>query len=160
MWPPRTTALLLTALMLSSAAPARAQARPLNPIARQNLMFGTLLPGVRSTVSRLDPANTGQFEIRGQRFTEVEIVLTLPAALVSLTGRTLPLEFGPADGGISTTNVIGASTAFDPRNPVRWILSNNGRAFVFLGGSAVPTSTQPGGSYQATVVLTVAYTGN
>ena len=124
------------------------------------VLVGRVLPGVRTTVSRLDPANTGQFEIRGQRLTEVEIVLTLPAALISASGRTMPLEFGPGDGGISSTNVIGASTAFDPRNPVRWPLSNSGRAYVFLGGSAVPASTQAGGTYQATVVLTVAYTGN
>jgi hypothetical protein len=150
----------MTVLPLVTAPSLRAQGRPLNPIGRQNLNFGALLPGVRTTVSRLDPANTGQFEVRGRRLAEIEIILTLPAALVSVSGRTLPLEFGPADGGISNTNVIGASTAFDPRNPVVWRLPNNGRAYVFLGGSALPASNQPGGSYAATVVLTVGYTGN
>lgn len=154
------TLLLMTALLLGATAPASAQGRPLNPLGRQNLTFGSLLPGVRTTVSRLDAANAGQFEVRGQRLTEVEIDLTLPAALTSMSGRTLPLEFGPADGGISSTPVIGASTAFDPRVPVRWRLSNNGRAYVFLGGSAVPGPNQAGGTYTATVVLTVAYTGN
>jgi hypothetical protein len=151
---------LTTAALFCIAAPAAAQGRPLNPFGRQNLTFGAVLPGVRTTVSRLDAANAGQFEVRGQRLTEVEIDLTLPVALVSTSGRTLPLEFGPADGGISSTPVIGASTAFDPRVPVRWRLSNNGRAYVFLGGSAVAAPNQAGGAYSATVVLTVAYTGN
>jgi hypothetical protein len=159
MWRRSIIPLLMTASLLS-AAPLGAQGRPLNPIARQNLNFGAVLPGVRTTVSRLDPANTGQFEVRGMRLTEVEIVLTLPAALVSVSGRTLPLEFGPADGGLSNTNVITASTGFDPRNPVRWRLPGNGRAYLFLGGSALPAGNQPGGSYSATVVLTVSYTGN
>jgi hypothetical protein len=149
----------LTTLSLTTTPPALAQARP-RPIARHNLTFGAVLPGVRTTVSRLDAANAGQFEIRGRRRLEVEIRLTLPVALVSLSGATLPLQFGPGDGGISNTRTMVTSTAFDPRSPVRWRLPNNGRAWVFLGGSAVPAPNQPGGRYGATVVLTVAYTGN
>jgi hypothetical protein len=156
----RTVLPLLTALLLGSAAGGQAQGRPLNASGRQNLNFGPLLPGTRTTVSRLDAANAGQFEVRGQRLTEVEIQLTLPAALVSLLGATLPLDFGPADGGISNTPAVGTSQAFDPRVPVRWVLSNSGRAYVYLGGSAVPAPSQAGGAYTASVVLTVAYTGN
>ena len=151
---------LLTALLLATAAGGQAQGRPLSASGRRNLTFGPLLPGTRTTVSRLDGANAGQFEVRGQRLTEVEIQLTLPAAMVSLLGATLPLEFGPADGGISNTPAIGASQAFDPRVPLRWVLPNNGRAYVYLGGSAVPAPSQAGGTYTASVVLTVAYTGN
>lgn len=152
--------LLTAALLTGSAVPAVAQGRPLNPIGRQNLNFGTLLPGARVTVSRLDGVNAGQFEVRGERNAEVELVFTLPPAMTSLAGATLPLEFGPADGGISDTPTIAASTAFDPRVPLLWVLPGNGRAYVFLGGSAVPAVSQPGGAYTATVVLTVAYTGN
>lgn len=154
------TITLTTVLLTGAAAPALAQGRPLTPVGRQNLNFGALLPGVRATVSRLDGANAGQFEIRGERLTEVELVLTLPPAMTSLAGATLPLEFGPTDGGVSDTPTITASTAFDPRVPLVWVLPGNGRAYVFLGGRAVPAVNQAGGSYTASVVLTVAYTGN
>jgi hypothetical protein len=160
MVPCRTICFLAAALALGAPPGAHAQGRPLNPIGRQTLDFGALLPGARVTVSRLDPANAGQFEVRGQRFTEVELVLTLPSAMISARGAPLPLEFGPADGGVSNSPAITTSTAFDPRVPLRWILPNNGRAYVFLGGSAVPGVNQPGGRYTGTIVLTVAYTGN
>ncbi|HET7040150.1 MAG TPA: hypothetical protein VFH97_09690 [Gemmatimonadales bacterium] len=156
----RTILPLAITLLLAGAAAGQAQGRPVSAVGRQNLNFGPVLPGTRTTVSRLDAVNAGQFEVRGQRLTEVEIQLTLPAVMTSLLGATLPLEFGPADGGISSTPSVGASQAFDPRVPVRWVLPNAGRAWVFLGGSAVPAPGQAGGTYTASVVLTVAYTGN
>jgi hypothetical protein len=49
--------------------------------------------------------------------------------------------------------------AFDPRLPFIGTLPDNGRASVFLGGTANPAPAQRAGSYSGTVTLTVAYVG-
>lgn len=155
-----TIVVLIVACLAAPAGRALGQGRALNALGRQDLTFGVLLPGVRATVSRLDAANAGQFEVRGQKSAEVRITLTLPSEMVSALGARLPLEFGPGDGGVSDSPVIATSTAFDPRVPVLRRLAANGKLYVFLGGSAVPRPDQPGGAYAGTIALTVTYTGN
>ena len=136
-----------------------AQGRPLSARGQQDLQFGPLLPGVPITVSRLDAANAGQFEIRGRRNTEVQVELTLPAVMTSGSGATLPLQFSAGDAGYSTDPAIGSSQAFDPRVPLTTVLASNGKLYIFLGGTALPGSQQAAGTYAATITLTVAYTG-
>lgn len=155
----RSTMLAVMALAMSAGA-AVAQGRPLSAFGRQDLTFGMLFAGAPVTVSRLDPAASGQFEVRGQRLTEVRIDLTLPLALLSGSGAQLPLQFGAGDGGFSTDAAIASSRAFDPRVPLVTQLANTGRLYIFLGGTALPGSQQAAGIYAATITLTVAYTGN
>lgn len=142
-----------------SVAPAAAQGRPLSVLPQQDLTFGLLLPGVPATVSRLDAANAGQFEVRGQRNAEVQIELTLPAMMISAGGATLPLQFTAGDGGVSTDRAVTSSRSFDPRVPLVTSLPGNGKLYIFLGGTALPGSQQAGGAYAGTITLTVAYTG-
>ena len=44
---------------------------------------------------------------------------------------------------------------FDPKQPFTATLPNNGRASVFVGGTANPTTNQRAGAYTATLILTV-----
>jgi hypothetical protein len=88
------------------------------------------------------------------------VLLTLPSALSLATGEQLTLAFGAADGLASSNNNPRQGTAFDPRSPLLWRLPNNGRLFVFLGGTAQPAPTARSGLYTGTVTLTVGYTGN
>lgn len=150
----------LGALTGLAAAPLVAQGRQLSAIGQQDLSFGTLIPGVPVTISRFDPASAGQFEIRGQRETEVQIDLTLPAYLTAGPGALLPIEFTSADGGIATDRTVGGTQSFDPRLPVTVILPGNGKAYVYLGGTVRPAPDQAIGPYAATITLTVSYTGN
>ena len=154
---------LVMVLALALALPAgvlAAQGRPLSAFGRQDLTFGMLLAGVPVTVSRLDAGRAGQFEVRGQRLTEIRIDLTLPPALVSGSGTQLPLQFNAGDGGFSPDAAIASSQAFDPRVPLLARLADAGRLYIFLGGTALPGSRQAAGIYAATITLTVAYTGN
>jgi hypothetical protein len=80
--------------------------------------------------------------------------------MLSTTGVQLPLEFGASDGGVSPEGTIASSTAFDPRVPLLARLSQQGRVYIFLGGSVLPAQTQPATIYTATIVLTASYTGN
>jgi len=143
-----------------AAAPLAAQGRPLSAFGQQDLNFGALIPGVPVTISRFDPANAGQFEVRGARGTEVQLELTLPDHLTGGAGDLLPLEFTSADGGIATDRTVGGTHSFDPRLPATVILPGNGRAYVYLGGTVRPATNQAIGPYGATITLTVAYTGN
>jgi hypothetical protein len=134
--------------------------RALNPNGTRTLNFGNIFPGVRTTVLRTDAAAAGRFNLTGANRLEVRITFTLPAALTASGGRTMPLQFAAGDGGFALTNTIAAATAFDPRVALVTRLSNRGRLFIWMGGTALPTPTQRAGTYTATIILTAAYTGN
>lgn len=148
-------ALVLAAL---GAGALGAQGRPVNVQARRDLDFGTVIPGVPTSVSRLDPT-AGQFIVRGRRDAELLIELTLPTALIGTTGA-IPLSFGAADGGHGPQANLAASQPFDPRLPLTVVLPSNGTYYVWLGGTVQPLVQQVPGTYSAQVVLTASYTGN
>lgn len=151
-------ALALGLVTVPVHAQGRAGGRPLSVFGRQTLTFGAVLPGVPTTISRTDALNAGEFEVRGQKDAQIQIDLTLPAAMTSGT-LSLPLRFGPADGGYSQSGTIAAANVFDPRVQLVTALSSNGRLYVYLGGTALPSPQQGPGAYAGTIVLTVAYTG-
>jgi hypothetical protein len=147
--------LVLAALWAEGLA---AQGRPVNVQGRRDLTFGTVIPGVPTSVSRLD-ATAGQFLVRGLKNAEVLIELMLPTALTGTNG-SVPLSFGPADGGRGSTSAVSASQPFDPRVPFTVTLPSNGTYYVWLGGTVQPVAQQRPGTYSAAIVLTASYTGN
>lgn len=154
------TLLVASGILGGGVAPvAEAQGRPLSPRGSQILDFVNLFPGVLSTVLRTDAVRAGRFDITGIRGAEVRITFTLPAAL-AVAGKTVPLQFGAGDGGFAQANTIATATAFDPRVALVTRLSSQGRLFVWLGATAIPSPTQQAGAYAATITLTAAYTGN
>lgn len=156
----RVPVLLLAALTLIFDAGVIAAQQPLSVQPRRDLDFGDVIAGFPVSVSRLDNANSGFYEVRGERNTEVALTFTLPASLLGIAGALLPIEFGPNDGGFAAVPAPSSQVGFDPRVPLTQPLSNSGRAYVWLGGTVRPAASQASGSYQATVTLTVAYTGN
>ncbi|HWO89730.1 MAG TPA: DUF4402 domain-containing protein [Gemmatimonadales bacterium] len=148
---------LLVAPLISQAAFAQGGNRPVSAVTRQNMAFGTVIPGVPVTVSWSDPLAAGQVEIRGNRNVQVSVQITLPAAMAGPFGATMPMLFGSADGGYSQTNNAAAATSFDPRSPLVATLSPQGRLFIFLGGTVSPPVTQRAGAYTGTITVTVAY---
>src|SRR3989442_729093 len=99
------------------------------------LAFGTVFPGVASVVSRSDPANSGQFDLKGHPGGSASLTFLLPAVMTGPAGATLPLVFGGSDGGFSASQSINNQVAFDPRKPYLASFVGN-RASVFLGGTA------------------------
>ncbi len=150
-------ALVATAM---GAGKAEAQGRPLSVTGQNQLTFAAVFPGVPEMVGYADALNAGSFQVRGANRTEVTLSFTLPAALTAAGGRSLPLQFGPSDGGWNTQNDVATARAFDPRVVLTTRLSQQGRLFLWLGGTALPTATQAAGSYAGTVTLSAAYTGN
>lgn len=153
-------ATLVAALLLGGAVGVRAQGRPLRVIGLQPLDFGTLLGGVPTTVLRTDPLNAGRLEVRGERGRDVLVSFLLPAELVGPGASVVPLSFGPGSAGYSPTGAIDAQAAFDPSVPDSFALPGNGRATIYLGGSASPPPQPRAGTYFATITLTVSYLGN
>jgi hypothetical protein len=148
----------LALLLVAGSSALSAQGRPLSVQGRQDLDFGAMIAGVPTQVSRLDAAAAGQFELRGVRNAPVTVRLTLPTVM---TGPgTVPLEFGPNDGGHGPTATITASQPFDPTQLLSVVLAGNGKYFVFLGGTARPSAQTPSGTYVAVVSLTMTYVGN
>jgi hypothetical protein len=151
---PTRCALLALALSLTGAPELRAQLRSVTAI--QDLTFGNVLPGVRTTVPPTDVARSGQFEITGDVNDPVEITFGLPNALNGPGGATMLVDF--TDMGIFSTS--GSNTPFNPEAPpFRGNLGSAGRATGFLGGILTPSLTQSPGSYSGSVSVTVAFLG-
>lgn len=123
--------------------------------AGQGVVFGTMLPGITASASRVNASEAGQFNLAGARNAQVLLQFTLPARMAGPGGATLPLSFGGGDAGYSSRQSIGNQTGFDPRAPFTARLGTNGRGSVFLGCTAQPAADQPAGAYSATLILTV-----
>ena len=135
-----------------------AQGRPLSVSPGQNLAFGNIFPGVTNHITRTDALRSGQFQVTGAKNTSVQVTFTLPPAML-VGSRSVPMQFGSTDGGVSTQSTIGSATAFDPRVPIVATLSQQGRLYLFLGGTALPGAQQAAGSYAAPVTVSVCYVG-
>lgn len=144
-------------ILLAAAAlpPLEAQGKPLTVTGVRGLTFGVVFPGVPVTILRTNPTGSGQFDISAAKFSPVVLTFTLPSAMNGPAGATMPLLFGASDAGYSSPETITSQVGFDPRLPYTTALDKNGRAAVFVGGTATPTASQRAGSYTATLTLTV-----
>jgi hypothetical protein len=162
---------ILTASMLMPAwaSPLQAQRRPvpvivvppLTVLALNDLSFGTVLSGIPASVSVNDPHHAGMFEIQGPKNASVRVDFSLPTALVSESGALLPVRFGPGDGFADFSHgTPPRGQMFDPHSPVIGALGPNGRLILRLGGTVSPGLPQAGGSYRATISMTVYNLGS
>ncbi len=156
-----TAVLLLGALLFGGGAPA--QAPPPGPSVvrgQRDLRFQTVIPGLPTSVD-WSSNQAGQWLLRGQRGAEIQLdFINLPSSLQS-GGNNLPVSFSVTDAAWRTPGGGNASTAFDPNTgaTVRFSSRSN-LMWIYLGGTANPTSGQAGGDYFADVDLDVYYTGN
>jgi hypothetical protein len=156
-----TGAVLIAVTMAEfHAEPARAQGPPagsetLVAIARRDLTFGTVLPGIPSTVPTDHPRQAGLFEVQGAKGAATRIEFLLPSAMTSMAGQQLPLSFGPGDGSFGFNRGRNQGVPFDPRTPLVAALGPNGKIFLKLGGTVVPSRVQNGGEYAATISMTI-----
>ncbi len=145
--------IVLGAMLLG--VPLQAQGRPLTVTGVRGVTFGAVLPGVPRVISRTDPANSGQYDIRGSSRRQVLLSFVLPLSMTGPAGALMPLSFGASDAGYSQSQAIGSQVAFDPKQPFTATLSNNGRGSVFVGATANAATNQRAGAYTATLILNV-----
>jgi hypothetical protein len=127
----------------------------LQVLAHNDLTFGTVLPGVSVHVNPRDAMRAALFEIQGPGGAAIRIELLLPDAMTANETSRMPLFFGAESGTFGITRGPQESLDFNPLNPLITTLSHEGRLYVRLGGTAQPARPQDGGSYRATILLTV-----
>jgi len=161
--------LAASVVALGSASPLRAQAfpshgktpRPLLALSVNDLSFGTVLPGIPSSVNVRDPRHAGLFEIQGPADASVRIEFVLPTALTSEQSAVMPVSFGPGDGFADLSRGRPPrGHLFDPHAPVIESLGPNGRLYVRIGGTVRPGRPQASGTYSATISLTIFNLGS
>jgi len=145
--------IVIGAMLLGVPLPA--QGRPITVTGVRGVTFGAVLPGVPRVISRTDPANSGQYDIRGPNRRQVLLSFVLPLSMTGPAGALMPLSFGASDAGYSQSQAIGSQVAFDPKQPFTATLSNNGRGSVFVGATANAATNQRAGAYTATIILNV-----
>src|SRR5207247_9261402 len=106
--------------------PLVAQGKPLTVTGVRSVTFGAVLPGVPRVVLRTDPANSGQFDIKGPKG-NVLLSFVLPLTMTGPNGALMPLAFGSSDAGYSATQAIGSQVGFDPKQAFTAAIPHNGR---------------------------------
>lgn len=148
----RSFVVLLLGAALAVTPPAlRAQ----SVVGIQGLSFGTVIPGVPTTVLQNDAVRAGQFRISGVLVRNVTITFTLPTVMtrIGAPAATMPLTFLNNSAGFTT--VFQGNTPFNPNAPYNETIWFN--ATITLGGRVNPTPTQLGGNYTANIVMTVIF---
>ena len=145
----------IVTLVMLLGVPLLAQGKPLTVTGIRGVTFGAVLPGVPRVVLRTDPANSGQFDIKGPKGGPILLSFVLPLSMSGPGGALLPIVFGSSDAGFSPTQSIGSQVGFDPKQPTTVTFPNNGSASVFVGATANPAANQRAGAYTATIILTV-----
>ncbi len=151
------TCLVIGAPLVGAIAPSTlgAQGKPLTVTGARGVTFGAVFPGVPLVITRTDPANSGQFDIKGPKSRQVQLTFALPSVMNGPAGAQLPIAFGSSDAGYSQSQAIGSQIGFDPKQSFTGTLSANGRGSVFIGATANPAANQRAGAYTATITLTV-----
>jgi hypothetical protein len=153
----RESWVLIGAMLLGVPLSLAGQGKPLTVTGVRGVTFGAVLPGVPRVVLRTDPANSGQFDIKGPKGGPVLLSFVLPLRMTGPAGALMPIVFGSSDAGFSATQSIGSQVGFDPKQPTTVIFPNNGNVSVFVGATANPGTNQRAGAYTATIILTVTY---
>src|SRR6266850_1011156 len=95
-------------LVMLLGVPLAAQGKPLTVTGIRGVTFGAVLPGVPRVVLRTDPANSGQFDIKGPKGGPVLLSFVLPLTMTGPAGALMPIMFGASDAGFSATQSIGS----------------------------------------------------
>jgi hypothetical protein len=117
----------------------------------QGLRFGTIAPGLPSTISPLDGDRRAVWELVGSG--RVNLLFHMPRALGSDGEASLALRFGPRDG-LLTFPASSRVIEFDPGLPLSLdIPPGSGGATIFLGGTVEPGNIQAPRTYQGAVTV-------
>ncbi len=125
------------------------------------LAFGDVFPGIPKTINKTNAGSAAEFHVAGVAGNEVTVDLTLPTYM-SQSGFNMQLIFQDNDCSMDSSATPDQSNPSlddqDPWHTITYNLGLNGLT-VWLGGTVVPGLIQRNGSYNASIVLTVAYTG-
>jgi hypothetical protein len=176
---------MITALALAAFAGSTATAQDvatgsatatlvvaLTVTADQALAFGDVYQGVAKSVAKTSATEAGIFTVTGEPDANIAIYMQLPDYLATdaVSGNgddRMVIGFSSTDCNIDTTGAA-APAAFvaangwidqDPHNVTNAATVGSVGTNIYLGGRVTPSVDQKAGSYEADIILTVAYTG-
>jgi hypothetical protein len=141
---------------------------PLSGVGTRALQFGMIVPGTTTVTVLPRSRSGGEFRITGVRNRKsIDVSFTLPTALTGPAGATIPLNFNGNYAGLCEIDASGACdlASYFTWNPVTTPTYRDtptrykpGRKVytyddyqVYLGGVALPSTTQRQGTYSATI---------
>ncbi|MEW6051031.1 MAG: hypothetical protein AB1644_08240 [Candidatus Zixiibacteriota bacterium] len=136
----------------------------LSVLGTNNLLFGTVTPGINKSVDKATVGFAGEWTINGSPSAELSIAFSLPDSLrtadtlsamrVTFSATDASYDDGSGGGQASPSGIL------NPNGPSVLRLAAGGQMWVWIGGTVLPRVSQTGGDYAADIMLTVAYTGN
>ena len=147
---------LTIAVVLSASSLAQ------NVSLNNDLVFGSVFPGIPKTITKYTAGSACEFQISGTAGDEISIDFTLPTYM-NAGSSNMQLIFRETDCAIDTSATPDQSNPefnnLDPWHTLTYRIGSNG-LYIWLGGIVVPGLTQTDGSYNSSIVITVTYTGN
>ena len=126
-----------------------------------DLVFGAVLPGIPKTIAKTQAGSAAEFLINGTAGAEITYVFALPTLLIA-SGSSMQIIFTKTDAAVDNRTTPDQSLPqknnLDAWHTITDTLGING-SMIWLGGQVVPKLRQEQGSYSASIVLTVTYTG-
>ncbi len=154
----KKTCFILASVIVVGASQAEAQ----NVTVNNDLTFGIVFPGIPKIISKRAAGAAAEFFISGTPGSEITIDVTLPKYM-NVGSSNMQLIFQETDVAIDTSATPDQSSPMfdnlDPWHTLTYRLGSNGLT-LWLGGTVVPNLVQTEGAYNASIVITVAYTGN
>ncbi len=161
MWTNRLRLLAIGALVFLGIFGLAAQSHAQNITINNNLVFGDVFPGVPKTITKYTAGAAAEYLITGTIGAEVTIDFALPTYMND-GGYNMQMIFTETDCSLDTRATPDQSSPerdnLDPWHTITDRLGPSGIT-VWLGGAVVPKLMQSDGSYSASIVITVAYTG-
>ena len=162
MWTNRLRLLATGALIFLSVFGLATLSHAQNATVNNNLVFGDVFPGVPKTITKYTAGAAAEYLITGTTGAEVTIDFALPTYM-NAGGYNMQMIFTETDCSMDARNNPDQSSPqednLDPWHTITDRLGPSGLT-VWLGGTVVPKLMQTDGAYNASIVITVAYTGN
>ena len=132
-----------------------------NITVNNNLVFGNIFAGIPKTITKRIAGGAAEFLISGTAGLELTIDITLPTYMND-AGANMQLIFPETSAALDSSGTPDQSNPsldnIDPWHTITYRLGSGGIT-LWLGGVAIPKLSQTAGSYSATIVMTVVYTG-
>lgn len=151
-------ALALIGFLLGGSNDCSAQNITIN----NDLVIGDIFPGIPKSITKYSAGEAAEFHVTGTAGAEVSIDFTLPTYM-NQSGWNMQMIFTRTDCSMDSRNFPDQSSPEeDDLNPWTTLIDRLGAQglTIWLGGTVVPKIAQYPGAYTASIVLTIAYTGN
>jgi hypothetical protein len=139
-------------LLFGAASPVAAQ---FSAVGTRDLAFGSIIPGVMTTVTPSDPVKSGVYTVTAPVGTRLRLDFTLPTQLSRAGGGQMTINFPNGYCILLETAPGSVPNNQNPKSMKPYTMMNGNQLKVYLGGDVTPTAGQATGLYTATVMLTV-----